>query len=132
MSDKPCFNMKNTGSCNRDDCPFSHDPAVLSQQMPAPRSGGNNNDFRGGGRGGGFNNNRGGGGGRGGMYDRQLQQEQFGAVAEAIIYVRPAYYALLLKPLTWLGSYAAAPADVCQLPVTPPDDPCLWSLARGS
>ncbi len=48
------------------------------------------------------------------LYDPQasyrFQQEQFGAVAEAIIYVRPAYYALLLKPLTWLGSYAKAHA----------------------
>lgn len=48
------------------------------------------------------------------LYDPQasyrFQQKQFGAVAEAIIYVRPAYYALLLKPLTWLGSYANAHA----------------------
>lgn len=48
------------------------------------------------------------------LYDPEasyrFQQEQFGSVAEAIIYVRPAYYALLLKPLTWLGSYAAAHA----------------------
>ncbi|MDA0203951.1 MAG: glycosyltransferase family 87 protein [Acidobacteria bacterium] len=48
------------------------------------------------------------------LYDPEasyrFQQEEFDAVAEAIIYVRPAYYALLLKPLTWLGSYANAHA----------------------
>ena len=48
------------------------------------------------------------------LYDPEasyrFQQEQFGGMAEAVIYVRPAYYALLLKPLTWLGSYTAAHA----------------------
>lgn len=48
------------------------------------------------------------------LYDPQtsyrFQEEQFGGIAEAVIYVRPAFYALLLKPLTWLGSYDAAHA----------------------
>jgi len=46
------------------------------------------------------------------LYDPQksygFQEEQFGAIAEAVVYVRPAYYGLLLKPLTWLGSYGKA------------------------
>jgi len=48
------------------------------------------------------------------LYDPEasyrFQQKQFGGIAEAVIYVRPAFYALLLKPLTWLGSYDAAHA----------------------
>lgn len=48
------------------------------------------------------------------LYDPEasyrFQEEQFGGRADAVIYVRPAYYALLLKPLTWLGSYDAAHA----------------------
>lgn len=47
-----------------------------------------------------------------GLYDPEssyrFQEEEFGAVAESTIYVRPPYYALLLKPLTRLGSYQMA------------------------
>jgi hypothetical protein len=48
------------------------------------------------------------------LYDPEtsyrFQERQFGGRAEAVIYVRPAFYALLLKPLVWLGSYTAAHA----------------------
>ncbi len=46
------------------------------------------------------------------LYDRQayydFQQERFGEYSDSLIYSRPPYYALLLKPLTWLGSFEAA------------------------
>jgi hypothetical protein len=49
-----------------------------------------------------------------GLYDPEnsyrFQRETFSAVADSIIFVRPPFYALLLKPLTWLGSYDRAHA----------------------
>lgn len=46
------------------------------------------------------------------LYDAQtsyrFQEEHFGAVGESLRYIRLPYYALLLKPLTWLGSYENA------------------------
>ncbi len=46
------------------------------------------------------------------LYDPEVyydfQRQRFGQFSKALVFSRPPYYALLLKPLTWLGSFEAA------------------------
>ena len=46
------------------------------------------------------------------LYDpaiyRRFQQDRYGGFNESLVYSRPPYYALLLRPLSWVGSFEAA------------------------
>ncbi len=46
------------------------------------------------------------------LYDpdayRRFQQERYGGFNESLVYSRPPYYAVLLRPFTWLGSFGAS------------------------